>query len=407
MGFHAELEGLDLHPPTRHTVVGGSAGDISALTCVKIVGIGDFFPKVEKGNGELDKIAGVIVTGITEGVTGSLFTVGRLPNVNTSQWSPGTNLFCDTCGDLTTTATTTIMKATVLEQHSASGSLFIYNTIKVGNTDISGLTDVGPITPSEGDILTYTSESTWGVTALSSVAEKFNISSIADVGAITPSSNDILVYKASASSWSATALSSVAEHFALSSVSDVVSTTPSAGDVLTWTTASTWEPQQGGGGGGGSVVLWNDACGNTPFENYQYGLKVRTFGAGLSQTLYGQVIVPASHQAGDQISLITSIFASATGSVKLAAEVEMIRMGTDAFNAAAPHQYSSTNAEITITAAEIPYRIVIPITDAVGVIDTIAFSGSDGVILQVGLHAADDSASAGIHFLQDMVEVSL
>lgn len=442
MGFHAELNGLDLHSPSRETIVGGT-GDLSALTCVKIIGIGDYFPKVETANGDTDKVAGVIVTAVTEGVTGSMWTLGRLANINTSQWSKGTLLYCDTSGQLNVSPTTTILKAVCLEQHSASGALYLYNTISMDEPDVSSLADVGALTASAGDVLVWDG-ATWSATGLSGVGAHIGLSSLANVGALTPSAGDVLIYDCEANVWSATAASGLGAYIGISSLANVGALTPSAGDILIWDGAnwsatavcaigsyfnlssvsdvvggasaddslvwkasnSTWAPGPGGGGGGGSIIFWNDTCGASPLEEYVNGMKTSIFDAGGSQTLYGHVILPDSHKAGDQVNLITSLVATATGEVKLIAEVDMIRMGTDAMSSTANH-YSSTNGLIAVTAINTPYKVVIPLTNELGVINSLEISGSDGVILTIGIRAITDSASSDIRLLSDIMEVSI
>jgi len=406
MAFHADLNGLDLHSPSRETVVGGSGGDIANLTCVKVVGMGTFWPKVEAANpSNNDKVAGIIITAITEDTTGSMWTVGRLTNINTSQWSPGTKLFCDTSGQLNISPTDTILKATVIEQHSASGAIYVYNTITMDAVGLSSVGGVGDITASAGDVLVYDG-ATWSSTALSGVGALINLSSLANVGALTPSAGDILSFDGT--NWSAVPVSGIAGNFNLSAILDVVGGTgASNADVLTWTTsASAWGPKAAAGGGGGSFVLWNDTCGNAPVQDYLNGFNVRTFGAGLSQTLYGHVIVPQNYQVGEQMSLIASVYATATGQIKLIAEVYLVKMGVDAISSTANH-YSSTNAVMNITGANIPYRVNLPLTDSNGQINSINICATAGAMLTIALRAVTDSACANIPLLQDIVEVDI
>jgi hypothetical protein len=371
MGYHKNLAGTDLHEPARQQVENNTAADIAELYGVKISAFGTSYPQINVANGLCEAVHGITSELISAcGGEGRMCTYGLLKDVDTSPWAAGTKLFVDDSGALNTSPTTTTVKALVLGQHSATGSVWVYP-----------FTDFVQSSPTIQ-----------------------NLSSIQDVSTGTFSAGDLLLYDGA--NWSATAASSVAAKTDLSSIQDVSISTISANDVLTWiTTASQWE-NKAPGAGGGSIILWNDACANTPVEESYNGFKIRNFGAGLSQTLYGQLVVPNTLDAGGQINIICSILASETGQVRLGADTHLIRMGIDSITSTAYH-YSATNTSFNITGVNIPYRVEIPLTDSSGQISGITLSATDGNILNIGLQATLDSASAGIKFLQDTIEVSI
>lgn len=138
--YHKLLQGKDLHPPSQEIVENNTGSTIPALKVVTYSELGTTFPEITPANGLVDRIRGIVQDDIPSGEIGYITAMGQLINVNTSAWGPGTELYADSAGNLTTVPNGPVV-ATVLKQHASEGILYVEKTAgaTAGTGDVIGL----------------------------------------------------------------------------------------------------------------------------------------------------------------------------------------------------------------------------------------------------------------------------
>ena len=137
MGYHRNLTNLNLHAPTNFDVTNDTVTVIPALTAVKTVDIDGDVLSVQPITAFTDKVVGITRTAIApDGGTGVMSNVGIVTGVDTSAWTPTSQLFADDDGTLTL-ADTGLFIATVLTQDVKEGALFVQLGLK-GDTGLPG-----------------------------------------------------------------------------------------------------------------------------------------------------------------------------------------------------------------------------------------------------------------------------
>lgn len=89
-------------------------------------------------SGAVDVVRGITQAEIKNGKTGYITALGFLTAVNTSSWAPGTKLYADTSGNITSTPTG-LPLAMVMKQDAVNGVVYIENT-GVTKGDLDSLT---------------------------------------------------------------------------------------------------------------------------------------------------------------------------------------------------------------------------------------------------------------------------
>ena len=150
------------------------------------------------------------------------------------------------------------------------------------NHDLSGLGDVTAATPSDGDVLAWdTLTSAWiaaapatpAAPAWGDVTDKptvfppdthshdYDLGDLGDVSAAAPTDGDVLTFDTDTSAWVAAAPAAVPS--TLDSLTDVSAATPSNGDILTWdSTPGEWVPAAPAAGGDVATDAIFDAKGD-------------------------------------------------------------------------------------------------------------------------------------------------
>ena len=159
MAFHKNLRGLDLHAPSNELVENNTGSTLTKLKVVALDGMGTVFPQVQLANPNLYTNFAVVASDIENGKAGYVCALGFLLECNTSAWAPGTQLFSDITGTLSSTALNNPI-GEVIKQDATNGILYIFGASAVNNggpaweldgnigiapTQFLGTTDASPI----------------------------------------------------------------------------------------------------------------------------------------------------------------------------------------------------------------------------------------------------------------------
>lgn len=123
MSFHRQLDYADLHAPSSQQVENKDTVAILKGQVVRLDGFGIQFPGVRLGNSSLHASFGIAQSDIAINAKGVVTCLGLMRNLNTSPWSIGTLLFCDSFGNLSAVAAGPII-AVVLRQDSIDGIIY-------------------------------------------------------------------------------------------------------------------------------------------------------------------------------------------------------------------------------------------------------------------------------------------
>lgn len=104
MGFHKNLRGADLHAPSNELIENGGVSTLTKMKVVTLDGMGTNYPKVKVNDASVDSAFGIVQGDILAGGAGYVTCLGFMFDVDTSAWSPGTVLYSDSSGDLSTSA---------------------------------------------------------------------------------------------------------------------------------------------------------------------------------------------------------------------------------------------------------------------------------------------------------------
>jgi hypothetical protein len=90
---------LDKYQSSRVLVENNSGSSISSLKIVQLNGMGTVYPQVVLGSPAAPAF-GLTVQSISNSGVGVIYTLGLIYDLNTSAWTPGTELYCDSSGSL-------------------------------------------------------------------------------------------------------------------------------------------------------------------------------------------------------------------------------------------------------------------------------------------------------------------
>lgn len=116
---HKNLSPQDSHSPSQERVENNTGSQIPAFRCVTYSGIGTNYADASIAT-STDDIRGVTYVAIADSAVGYIVVYGPLYNVDTSAWTPGTSLYCDTDGSFTDVSVG-VQIGNVLKQHATLG----------------------------------------------------------------------------------------------------------------------------------------------------------------------------------------------------------------------------------------------------------------------------------------------
>lgn len=122
--LHRNLRGSDLHSPSTELVENNSGSLISKLKVVGFTELGAAYPQIFVADSTVDIVRGVVQCDILNGKTGYITCLGFLNECDTSAWTPGTELYGDASGNLTSVVTG-LPVAIVLKQDVNNGILYV------------------------------------------------------------------------------------------------------------------------------------------------------------------------------------------------------------------------------------------------------------------------------------------
>lgn len=161
----------------------------------------------------------------------------------------------------------------------------------------------------------------------------------------------------------------------------------------------------GGGGVGGSPLKWSEQEA-TAILTSNNGLEAYEFEDAQTQYLYAFVKVPSGFTQGNQIFLNSLFYTPATtGNVLMQTLTTLIRVGTDAFDSTT-NQHTSTNSAITVNGtANVGTAVQADLTDASGLINGVAVSPGDLLLVRLERDTATDTAADTAFVLAEASEV--
>lgn len=182
---------------------------------------------------------------------------------------------------------------------------------------------------------------------------------------------------------------------------DAIATPPTSLLIFNSTTArfefyngASWSGLGSGGGGGGALVWVEDSL--SPVPDIASGMQVYRYEAGLTQSLFTVIRVPASYSSGSPINLrLTFHSASTSGNALIQSVATLIRPGTDAISSTT-NQRTSTNAAVTLSGAtaNIPQAVTLDLSSASGQINAVNVSAGD--LIRVELRRGTDTATGDV-----------
>jgi hypothetical protein len=135
---HNKLQGSDLHAPTNEIVENNTGSLITKLSCTTFDSIGNLYPQIRLASGGIDTVRGIVQADIGSSSTGYITCLGFLANCNTNLWNPGTRLYCDPVGQLSTSILG-LPVCVVLKKSATAGVIYAVNT-GVKQDDLLGVT---------------------------------------------------------------------------------------------------------------------------------------------------------------------------------------------------------------------------------------------------------------------------
>lgn len=138
-----------------------------------------------------------------------------------------------------------------------------------------------------------------------------------------------------------------------------------------------------GTGGGAGSIQWIEAA-NAPIQGLESFFRTFEYEAGLGQSLYAAIKVPASYVAGSPIKLLSQfVSADSSGNVLMQTVATLIRQGTDAISSTT-NQRTSTNAAVSLSGGtvDIPQAVTFDLTSTIGQINAVAVSPGDIILVE-------------------------
>lgn len=158
-----------------------------------------------------------------------------------------------------------------------------------------------------------------------------------------------------------------------------------------------------GGGGGGAGAQWQETSGNSPLSAEEFGGLVYNFEAASTSKLTLFLKVPENYVSGRPITAKIGHYSpSATNTQLLKTTSYLVKDGVDAVNSTT-NSYSSTNAALTNTVANMLRITSLDITDSTGKINGVSVTPSD--LIKIELSRGTDTDTADIRFIPSMTEV--
>lgn len=123
MGYHNDLQGLDLHAPSNFHIENDTGSALTQLKVVKYTGFGTTFPEVSPITSISDSPAGIMPLDLADGADGFTTAIGYIFDCDTSAWVAGQVLYADASGDLTAVVND-LRVAIVIKADASTGILF-------------------------------------------------------------------------------------------------------------------------------------------------------------------------------------------------------------------------------------------------------------------------------------------
>lgn len=166
-----------------------------------------------------------------------------------------------------------------------------------------------------------------------------------------------------------------------------------------------WATFGAGGGGGGSALKWYASGAKAPYLTISSNLEVAQFSNGETQEYFAAYRVPASYEAGTQITVkIMSYSANSSGTILMKTLSTLIRTATDVVSSTT-NQHTSTTASYTAsgTTQNKIVETTLDITDATGLINSVAVSAGDVILIK--LYRDTDTATGEVNLFPYSSEV--
>jgi hypothetical protein len=124
MGLHSQLNGTDLHSPSREWIENTTGATLLKLHCVKYTGIGTHFPTIGYSIPISDIVRGITTDDIPDGKVGTICVIGWIQRIDTSAWADGAKLYCSAGGNLSDVVAG-LPVAVVVKSHATLGVLYV------------------------------------------------------------------------------------------------------------------------------------------------------------------------------------------------------------------------------------------------------------------------------------------
>jgi len=144
MGFHRDLEGLDLHSPSYLKVKNETGTTLTKGKVVRFDGLdADGLIKAVVVSSAIDRVIGVVSEDISNTYSGKIAAQARLNGVDTSAFSENDLAYSDLSGNFTATDTG-LLVGIVLKVGLLDGSIFVLTALK-GEQGASGTVDLSGV----------------------------------------------------------------------------------------------------------------------------------------------------------------------------------------------------------------------------------------------------------------------
>ena len=161
----------------------------------------------------------------------------------------------------------------------------------------------------------------------------------------------------------------------------------------------------GSGGGGGGNAIWYAPGLFAPVQVEENNQNIYLFPAGGDARLVIFLKIPAGYTAGVQALNVISFYSpSASGTVAMKSITYLIRAGVDAVTSTA-NSYTSTNAALTNTLANMLRSVSLDLTNGSGQINSLSPSAGD--ILRIELYRNTDTDTADVRLIPGATQVKL
>lgn len=158
------------------------------------------------------------------------------------------------------------------------------------------------------------------------------------------------------------------------------------------------------GGISGVGANWYPVQGAAPLEDEEFNRKVWKFTPGLAEQVSLTFKVPTAYVAGQRIRVRVGVYSPAASGTFLYQTVStLVRKDVDAMDSTT-NQRTSTNAALTNTLANMYREMLCDLTDATGLINSVAVAGGDSIKIILQLGTGTDVTSI-TRFVPDLTEI--